>query len=228
MMTGDDRRLLHFLSQYVTSGKKEVIERVLTHRTRFLTVVLEDVYHSQNISAVIRSCDCFGIQDLHVIENKHQYRLNPRVVHGASQWVDVFQYKQGEQGAKECFTTLKQKGYQLVGTVPDQTAQPIHDFKIDQPTALVFGTEKEGLSDLAKEYCSHLVTLPMFGFTESFNISVSAALSINLLSMELFSSKLPWQLSEDEKESLRLTWFKAIVRNADIMEKEFFKLGKHF
>ncbi|TRX59442.1 RNA methyltransferase [Fulvivirga sp. M361] len=226
-MCGDQSGFFEFLSQYVTEGKKQAIERVLEHRTRYLTVVLEDVYHSQNTSAVVRSCDCFGIQDLHVIENKHHYELNPRVVHGASQWVDVIQYMEEEHNSETCFSTLREKGYQLVGTVPDPMAPNIHDFQFEQPTALVFGTEKEGLSDMGKKYCDKLVTIPMYGFTESFNISVSAALSINLLARKLFSSNLHWRLSENEKQTLRLKWFKRIVRNSDIMEKEFFGSGKY-
>lgn len=229
-MTMDEgqHRFLEFLSQYVTEGKKQAFERVLDYRTRYLTIVLEDVYHSQNTSAVVRSCDCFGIQDLHVIENKHQYRLNPRVVHGASQWVDVIQYMDGENSSETCFTRLKEKGYQLVGTIPDPAAPSIHDFHFEQPTALIFGTEKDGLSDIGKTFCDKLVTIPMYGFTESFNISVSAAICMNLLSTKLYTSDLPWKLTAYERKSLRLKWFKQVVRNSDIIEKEFFKSGKHF
>ncbi|MEM6524437.1 MAG: RNA methyltransferase [Bacteroidota bacterium] len=215
--------LLHYLGQYISESRKKVIDDVLDKRTRYLTVILEDIYHSQNASAVIRSCDCFGIQDLHVIENKHEYKLNPRVVHGASKWVDIVTYNAYIDNSTKCFTDMQRKGYKLIGTVPDQTAQDISDLSVDGPVALVFGTEKEGLSDNAKDFCDEFVTVPMYGFTESFNISVSAALCMNIMAQKIFKSNLNWQLTEKEKKELKLQWFRKIVHRSDLLEKEFLK-----
>ncbi|MCG8385791.1 MAG: RNA methyltransferase [Cytophagales bacterium] len=220
--------LLDFLSQYVSSGKKRAMDKVLDFRTRYLTVVLEDIYQPQNASAVIRSCDCFGIQDLHVIENKHHYAVNPRVVHGASKWVDIFHYKESHRNSENCFEHLKNAGYRLVGTLPSPEAQSIYDLEIDEPLALVFGTEKYGISTVAKKYCDSFVTIPMYGFTESFNVSVSAALAINILSTKLFSSKQDWQLSGEDRLQLKLKWSKKVVARSEILEKEFLRSGKYF
>ena len=222
-----EQELLKFLSQYVTEGKKQAIERVLERRTRHITVVLEDIYHSQNASAVIRSCDCFGLQDMHVIENRHQYKTNPRVVHGASKWVDVYQYKEDNDNSTKCFEHLLDQGYRLVGTVPDQNAMNIQDLSMDEPVALVFGTEKDGLSEKARQFCSAFVSVQMHGFTESFNISVSAALCMNILTEKLHRSKVSWHLSEGEKADLRLRWIKKIVHRSDLLEKEFIKSGNY-
>ena len=222
-----NKALLEYLGQYISDGKKKIIDEVLDKRTRYLTVVLEDIYHSQNASAVIRSCDCFGVQDLYVIENKHEYKVNPRVVHGASKWVDIISYSDHIDNSTKCFTDLKQKGYKLIGTVPDQSATNINDLETSEPIALIFGTEKEGLSMQAKEYCDNFVTVPMYGFTESFNISVSAALSMNNLSEKIFNSKASWMLSAKEKEALKLLWFRKIVHRSDLLEKDFLKSGNY-
>lgn len=219
--------LLAYLGQYVSDGKKKAIDEVLDKRTRHLTVVLEDIYHSQNASAVIRSCDCFGIQDLYVIENKHEYRINPRVVHGASKWVDVFSYNENVDNSTKCFNDLKQKGYKLIGTVPDQHAKKINLLEIFEPVALIFGTEKEGLSEEAREHCDDFVTVPMYGFTESFNISVSAALCMHVLAEKIFNSDVGWRLSPEEKEALKLSWFRRIVHRSDLLEKDFLKSGNY-
>ena len=219
--------LFDFLSQYVTEGKKKAMDKVLDFRTRYLTIVLEDIYQSQNASAVVRSCDCFGIQDLHIIENKHQYSVNPRVVHGASKWVDIFHYKDSDGNSEDCFRHLKAKGYRLIATLPDPGVQSIYQLKLDKPVALVFGTEKDGISPVAKAYCDDFVTIPMYGFTGSFNVSVSAALAMNILSSKIFRSGQPWQLSEEEKRQLKLKWFKKVVPRSEVLEKEFLKPGKH-
>lgn len=220
--------LLDYLGQYVSEGKKQLINEILEKRTRHLTVVLEDIYHSQNASAVIRSCDCYGIQDLHVIENKHEYRINPRVVHGASKWVDIVPYSGENDNSTNCFTHLKNKGYKLIGTVPDQNAMDINQLEIEEPIALIFGTEKGGLSDNAKTHCDGFATIPMYGFTESFNISVSAALCMSVLAQKLFNSQtVAWQLKYVEKEELKLNWYRKVVHRSDLLEKEFLKSGNY-
>lgn len=215
--------LLEFLSQYVSEGKKQAFERVLAWRTRHITVVLEDIYHSQNSSAVIRSCDCFGIQDMYVIENKHKHKTNPRVVHGASKWVDVSKYNEHEDNSSQCFEYLKSQGYRLVGTVPDQSAMDIHELPIEEPLALVFGTEKDGISTTARDFCDDFTTIKMHGFTDSFNISVSAALCMDVITQKLHKSDISWELSDPEKDELKLQWMKRTVHRADLLEKEFLR-----
>ena len=82
-------KLIQFLSGFVTPERLDLFNKVLSSRTNYLTVVLEDLFQTQNTSAVIRTADCFGIQNVHVIENKHVFQMNPDVVRGASNWVTV-------------------------------------------------------------------------------------------------------------------------------------------
>lgn len=220
-----DPELLAYLGQYITTHKKSVMERVLSKRTRHLTLVLEDIFKPHNASAVIRTCDCFGLQDIHVIEKTNQYKINPYVTRGASQWVDLHKYYRAEGSSVDaCFDSLREKGYKIYGTSPAPNSMPIQELHPDEKLALVFGNEHEGISQEVKSKADGLVHIPMLGFTDSFNISVSA--SIFLFDLVGKAEKMGianFQLSEDEKNHLRLKWYRSVVKNSDIHEKVFRK-----
>lgn len=222
-MSPGDSDFLSYLEQYITENKKHLIKEALSKRTRHLTVVLEDIYQPQNASAVIRTCDCYGIQDIHIVENRYVYNVNPRVVHGAAKWVSLHRYNESQNNSVECLEKLKSDGYKVVATVPDPTATSIFELDISSKTAIVFGTEKHGISDYTLTQADELVTIPMYGFTESLNISVSAAICLSSLAERLFKSDINWELSEKDKTLLRLSWYKNIVHRSDILEKEFFR-----
>lgn len=222
-MNNDQEAFLEHISQFVTDNKKELIVQALKKRTRHVTVVLEDIYQPQNASAVLRTCDCYGIQDVHVIENKYIYNVNPRVVHGAAKWISVHRYNEETNNSASCIQQLKNDGYRIIATVPDPKATSVFDLDISQKSAIVFGTEKHGISDYVLENADELVTVPMYGFTESLNISVSAAICLSALAEKLFKSDFNWQLTQKDKTLLQLSWYKNIVHGADILEKEFFK-----
>lgn len=215
--------MINMLEEYVTPNKIQLIDQVLAQRTRHLTVVLEDIYQDQNASAVIRSCDCFGIQDLHITEDLHPYHINPNVVRGASKWVSIHRYPRGAESVQQCFDRLKLEGYRIVGTSPDKTTSSIHELSIDTKTAIVFGTEKRGMSPFAKENVDEMVHIPMLGFTESFNISVSAALVMNELSHRLRTERKDWGLSEVEKNDLKYEWYQQIVKRSELLINNYLK-----
>jgi tRNA (guanosine-2'-O-)-methyltransferase len=220
-----DQGLLNYLGQFITPHKKSVMELVLSKRTRHLTVVLEDIFKPHNASAVIRTCDCFGLQDIHVIEKTDQYKVNPYVTRGASQWIDLHKYyRKGTNPVDACFDTLRKKGYKIYGTSPSADSISVYDLHPDEKLALVFGNEHEGISEEVKSKADGLVHIPMQGFTDSFNISVSA--SIFLYDLVRKSEKLKienFHLSEREKDELRMKWYRAVVKNSDIHEKAYRK-----
>ncbi|WP_111669722.1 TrmH family RNA methyltransferase [Algoriphagus litoralis] len=220
-----DQDLLDYLGQYITAHKKSVMEKVLSKRTRHLTVVLEDIFKPHNASAVIRTCDCFGLQDIHIIEKTDQYKVNPFVTRGASQWVDLYKhFKEGTNSVDNCFHTLKAKGYKIYGTSPEPSAMPIYDLQPTEKLALVFGNEHEGISEEVKSKADGLVHIPMLGFTDSFNISVSASIILYDLVKKAEELTLPdFYLSESEKNKLRMKWYRSVVKNSDIHEKVFFQ-----
>ncbi len=217
-------KLTAYLGNYVSDHKKLLIDQILAFRTRFITIVLEDIYHPQNASAAIRTCDCFGVQDVHIIENKNKYEINPKVVLGASKWVDTIHHNQDpDHNTTSTLQTLKNNGYKIVGTTPSKNCISISDLKIQQKTAVVFGTELHGLSNDAMALCDETVCIPMYGFTESFNLSVSVAIVLNILISNLHATNIDWSLSAIEKNDLKLNWFRKIVDRSEILEKVFLK-----
>jgi tRNA (guanosine-2'-O-)-methyltransferase len=216
-----DEELIQYLSQFITENKRQKMEDALQHRTDYLTVVLEDIYQPHNASAVVRTCDCFGLQKIHVIENKNLYKVNPDVTLGSSKWVDIIHHNQSENNTKVCIEGLKNAGYRIIATTPHKNDTNLEDLPLDKKTALLFGTEAEGLSKEAIDMADGFVKIPMYGFTESLNISVSAAICIHHLSMKLRNSNINWRLSEDEKNEIRLNWIRSIINRPDLVEKEF-------
>lgn len=204
----------------ITENKKEMFDRIAAERTKYLTVVLENVFQEHNASAVLRSCDCFGIQELHVIEKDNQYKVQRDIALGAGRWVDMYNFNQGEQVTQDCISKLKSKGYQIVATSPHAT-ETIYDLDLSKPTALIFGTERRGISEEAEKLSDNLIKIPMYGFTESFNISVSVALSLSILRNRLEHSSYEWKLSEDEQTDLKIKWCKKILNGGEALEKHF-------
>lgn len=215
--------LLDHLFNFVTENKQQLFNQIITERTRHVTVVLENIYQPQNASAVIRSCDVFGIQDLHVIENDNKYNLNPKVVLGASKWVNLYKYNRHENNTLNCINQLKSKGYKVYATTPHTNDMLISDIPLDNKCAFMFGTELTGLSETAMKNADGFVKIPMYGFTESLNISVSAAILLYEVSKRLKESKINWQLSDEEKIEQLLIWAKKVVKNSDLIENEFIK-----
>ncbi len=197
-----------------------MFDRIAAERTNFLTVSLENVYQEHNASAVLRSCDCFGIQQLHVIEKDNQYKVQRDIALGAGRWVDMFNYDQGGNPTMDCINNLRSKGYRIVATSPHANEKTINDIDISQPMALIFGTERRGISDEVKTAADEFVSIPMYGFTESFNISVSVAITLNVLRQRLEKSSVDWKLTEEEQILLKLKWCRKILRGGQELEDE--------
>ncbi|MCB0497729.1 MAG: RNA methyltransferase [Cyclobacteriaceae bacterium] len=215
--------LIEFLKPYVTEHKQKLVEKVLEQRTRHITVVLENIYHPHNASAVVRSCDCFGVQDVHVIEGHNEYNINPYVVRGSAKWISIHKYPLSEL-EDSCYDQLKNQGYKLIGTTPDPSYKSIRDIDSNAKIALVFGTEETGLSKYAMEQMDDYAHIPMHGFTESFNLSVSAAICLYESTLKMRGSNVSWQLSENEKNELRLQWYKNIIARSDVLEREYARI----
>jgi tRNA (guanosine-2'-O-)-methyltransferase len=217
-------RLLEYLLSFASKNKKELFNKLLPQRTRHITVILEDIFQPQNASAVLRTCDCFGIQDVHIIENQNEYQINPRVVHGASDWLNLYKYDQQQNNTIYCLDRLKERGYKIVATTPHTESVSLHDLSLDQPTALLFGTEKDGLSEIAMNAADDHMYIPMYGFTESFNISVSAAICLHHLTHRMRQSDIEWQLSKEEQLELNLHWVKNALKDPEGLEKRFLEI----
>lgn len=219
-MQNENEAVLKELYDIITPSKQEMFDRIASERTRYMTVVLENVYQEHNASAVLRSCDCFGIQELHVIEKDNQYKVQRDIALGAGRWVDLYNYDQGQNPSLDCIKKLKERGFSIIATTPHTNDVTINDLPIDRPMALVFGTERRGISPELMEMADAYVKIPMYGFTESFNISVSVAITLNVLRQRLEESDLFWKLSPEDQVSLKLKWCRKILRGGQQLEDE--------
>lgn len=211
----DKKKLISLLSTYVTPRRLARMEEVLGQRTRHLTLVLEDIYQSHNASAVIRSCDCFGVQDVHIIENRNEYTVNPDVALGASKWLSLRKYNEKEFNTIDCLEKLKKEGYQLIATTPHKDEFLLEELPVQQKTALLFGTEMQGLTPESISMADGFMKIPMVGFTESFNISVSVAICLYHLTPKIRQEVTNWQLNDDEQLDVMLEWLMQSVKNAE-------------
>lgn len=224
MMNLDQKKkLLAHLLEFISENKKSKFEEIIQSRTRHITVVLEDIFQPHNASAVLRSCDCFGIQDVHIIENANTYEVNKDVALGSSKWLNLIKYNETEYNTLNAFDKLKKDGYRIVATMPHTNDQVLDELPLDGKIALVFGTELNGLTPQAIEAADEYVKIPMYGFTESFNISVCAALCLFNLSERLRKSEIDWQLREEEKIDVMLNWVRQVIKKVDLIEQNFLK-----
>ena len=205
-----DNQLLEHLLSFLTERRKNLFEEVISKRTRHFTIATEDVYQMHNTSAVMRSCDVFGIQDLHVIEEKISKEIDREIAMGAQKWVNIHRH----HSTKECIDNLKEKGYQIIATTPHNNSTELKDFDILKKSAFFFGKEKEGLSDIVLEAADGYLKIPMYGFTESLNISVSAAIILQSVVTRLKDADVDWELSEQEKNEIKLDWAKKSVKSS--------------
>ncbi len=218
------KKLINYLSDFVTEHKIEIFDKIIESRTKYLTVVLEDIYQPHNASAVLRTADCFGIQDVHVIENSNVYEINPDVALGSSNWISLKKYNEFENNTLDTIQKLKKEGYRIVATTPHTIDVNLEDFDLNKgKVALFFGTELRGLSDLMLENADEFLKIPMHGFTESFNISVSASIILHNLTLRLRSSDLNWKLTAQEKENVYLDWLRVAIKDSKSIEEQFYK-----
>jgi tRNA (guanosine-2'-O-)-methyltransferase len=220
-----------FLRECVSDNRLQRFEEVLEHRTRHLTVVLENIYDPFNASACLRTCDCFGVQDVHVIESRNEFNPNPDIALGASKWLTIHRYashnaaqddiNKADQppsppvntATADCFSKLRADGYRILTTSPRQDSTPLKAVSVTGKTAIVLGAEQVGVSEFAIAEADDRIHIPMFGFTESFNISVSAAIILQQITSHLHASEISWQLTDLEKQAIRELWVRKTLRS---------------
>lgn len=209
--------LLHYLETFITTERKNKMNTILQNRTYHFTVAIEDVYQLHNSSAVMRSCDAFGVQNLHVIEQKFGKRIDSEIALGSQKWVDIHRYST----TSKCIQTLKDQGYQIIATTPHEDSCLLENFDVSKKTALFFGTEKKGLSEKMILQTDGFLKIPMVGFSESLNISVAAAIIIQQLTQRLRGSQFNWQLTDEEKFEKLLDWTRKSIKDITRIEERW-------
>ncbi len=212
-----DYKLLEYLQSFLTERRQSLFDKVLKERTRHITVAVQDVYQLHNTSAVIRSCESFGIQDLHVIEEVNAKRIDREIAMGAQKWVDVHRYT----NTKSCIKLLREQGYRIVATTPHKKAHTLQEFDVTQKAAIFFGRETQGLSDAVLDEADDYIYIPMVGFTESLNISVSAAITLQHLVSKIKLSGISWQFTDTELFDKKLDWTRKMIKDVEGIEARF-------
>lgn len=215
-----DKDFLHYLeTNFLTENRVIRFKEILKNRTSHFTIAMEDVYQLHNTSAVMRSCEVFGVQELNVVEQKFGKRIDSEIAMGAQKWVDINRFS----SIQNCIDNVKQRGYKIIATTPHNDSCMLHEFDVSQRSAIFFGTEKEGLSQEILDQADGFIKIPMVGFTESLNISVSAAIIIQDITTRLRQSNVEWQLSAEEYYQHRLIWAKNSIKDIDYIEKNYYE-----
>ena len=217
------KELYQYLTQFISKNRVNLFEQIILNRTRYVTLVVENLYQPHNISAVLRSCDCFGIQDVHVIENGNKFSPDENISLGSQKWLTVHRYHQKENNTRDCLTELKNRGYKVIATSPHRDSVLIQDLPLDQKVAMVFGTEYEGISEDVVDCADGFVKIPMYGFTESYNISVAAALTMYQIRQNLERMEIPWQLNEEQKWEILCAWAKKSIKMGEKIIEEYYQ-----
>lgn len=205
------------LRPFLTDERAARIEEVLAGRTRTVVPVVEGLVNMGNVSAVMRSAEALGYQDFHVITDGQSFKDSRRTSQGAEKWLDVFQWPTAADGA----AFLKSRGYHVVAAHLNEDAIPIDELDFTNPTALVFGNERDGVSEKMMELADEMMVVPMAGFVQSFNISVAAAVALyHAYRDRIARTGFHGDLSDDELDELRAAYFLRSVRRApEILEK---------
>ncbi|MBT3611417.1 MAG: RNA methyltransferase [Flavobacteriales bacterium] len=216
--------LVQYLKEFIVEERRELFEEKIKQRTKHITVVLENVFQGRNISASIRSADCFGVQDVHVIENDNIFNDDPEVSMGADKWVSTTRYNQEKNNTAKAIKKLKADGYQIIATTPHNTDCDLYDIKIiDQKIALIFGSEVKGCSEQTLKLADRRMRIPMYGFTESFNISVSVSLCLQHLIYKMRNSAVNWRMNQEQQDKTLLKWLRNSIKSSTQIEEKYLK-----
>lgn len=218
-----DYKYVEYLEQFVTDKRRNLFLNVLEKRTRHFTVAIEDLFQPHNASAVVRSCEVFGIQDVHIIENKYKFYASRKIAKGAQKWLDFYLYNEfNTNNTLTCIDALKAKGYKIIATTPHNNSCVLQDFDITQKSAFFFGVEKAGLSKHVLDNADGYLQIPMVGFTESLNISVAAAIILQNVHNRIEKSEIKWQLSKEEKNEKYIEWLEKSIKSIKKIKANYY------
>lgn len=219
-----DYKLLEYFKRFITEDRNKMFDKVLEERTKYITIALENIYQSQNASAAMRSVDCFGLQDVHIIENSNSFEVDTEVAMGSTKWLNVERYNQKENNTLTAIKHLKSNGYRIVATTPHNGNTSLENFDLNKgKVALFFGTELTGITETVKNESDEFLKIPMCGFTESFNISVSVAVILHYLTLKLKQSDINWHLTDEEKAIVKLGWMRKSIKSSNLIEEKYYK-----
>jgi tRNA (guanosine-2'-O-)-methyltransferase len=212
-----------YLDSFIKDQRRDRLNRVLDNRTTHFCIAMEDLFYERNSGAIIRTADGYGIQNINVIEPRDSFKskVTNVISKGAEKWVTKKQYGDPETGVMDCINALRKDGYQIVATSPHTDGHTIHNFDITKKSAFFLGTEKTGISDIVMEEADDYISMPIYGFTESYNVSVANAILLHEMVNRLRNSEVDWKLSVEERKELMLEWTIKSIVSAEMLAEKF-------
>lgn len=205
-------RRIECLADFMSEERFATLNRAVGQRTRYMTLLAENMYHPQNASALVRHCEAFGVQDLHTVETLCAFNPNLNIVRGTDKWIDIHRHA----STTEALSHLRSAGYRIVATTPHRESCTPETFDVAKgPFVVVMGTEKTGISDEVMEAADDFLKIPMCGMVESLNVSACAAIVVYMLSERIRQSVEGWQLSDEERTRTLYRWCMESVRDAE-------------
>lgn len=205
-----------YLQQFLTEERLRKINHFSLESSDFILPVVEDVYQFRNAAAILRSVEACGFHKVVALEKENVFDPNLRVTKGADTWVQVEKMPRtlaSLQQVKDC-------GYKIVAVSPERNATMLPDYQPTEPLALVFGTEWEGTTDELLDFADETLAIPMYGFTQSFNVSVAAAICMYDLKQKLINSEINYKLSDEKLLQTRINWaVNSIKSGKEILEQ---------
>ncbi len=206
------RRRTECLAEFMSEERFATLNRAVGQRTRYMTLLAENMFHPQNASALVRHCEAFGVQDLHTVETLCAFNPNLNIVRGTDKWIDIHRHA----STAEALSHLRSAGYRIVATTPHRESCTPETFDVKRGSfVVVMGTEKTGISDEVMAAADDYLKIPMCGMVESLNVSACAAIVVYMLSERIRQSVEGWQLSDEERVRTLYRWCYESVRDAE-------------
>ncbi len=205
------KRQIEYLSQFILPERFETLSRTVSNRTKYMTLVAENMFHPQNASALVRHCEAFGVQTLHTVQTFCRFNPNVDIVRGTDKWIDMYHHA----STAEALQHLKGEGYRIIATSPHYQSCTPESFDVTKGKfAIVMGTEKTGISDEVMAAADEFLKIPMCGMVESLNVSACAAIIIYMLSERMRHEVNGWQMTEAEQITTLYHWMIHSVKDA--------------
>jgi tRNA (guanosine-2'-O-)-methyltransferase len=210
----NNKREIEILTNLLSEKRLSKLQTVLKNRIDTITIVLEDLHDPHNISAIIRTAEGLGIQDIHIVENKHKFEVSKNISKYSHKWITTHKHN----CTTECINGLKQKGFEICVSALAENSATLNEIEITETskTAFVLGSEHDGVSQEMKQLADKIFVIPMAGFTQSFNVSVAAAIILySAIEKKRSTLNKNGTLNKERLNNLYLQWLKKSVKNSD-------------
>ncbi len=215
----NSQKTFEYLKQFLTDERFSKIEFYAQESSDFVLPVMEDIFQFRNAAAIVRSVEACGFHKIVAMESENEFNPNLRVTKGAETWVEVEKMPHQLESLKK----IKERGYKILAVSPEKNAIMLPDYDLKEPVALVFGTEKEGVTEEILDFADETVAIPMYGFTKSFNVSVAAAICFYDLKQKLVKSDFEYKLSNEKLWNLKVRWAKNSIKSGEEILQKFLK-----